>query len=123
VPGEKVAVNPPAIKPNRELTLAEGRVLAPRAERCPPAEGNSIAVDPAIVRLLSNRAVVIGLLAISGPIGLPALWLSRRFSRTTKIVTTVAFLLATVAFPLALTYYWTEIALRPLVEAFDSSKP
>jgi hypothetical protein len=83
----------------------------------------SIEVDPTIGRLLGKRWVVIALLAIAGPLGLPLLWLSCRFSKPTKIVTTMLFLLVTVVAPLAITYYWVEIALRPLVEAFEHAKP
>lgn len=82
----------------------------------------SAELDPAFVRLLGNRLVVVGLLAVAGPLGLPALWLSRRFSKPTKIATTVVFFLATVVAPLALAYYWLEVALRPLVDVFDKAK-
>jgi hypothetical protein len=99
------------------------RPISPRA--IAPADRRatlSAEVDPAFVRLLGNRLVVIGLLAVAGPLGLPALWLSRRFSKPTKIATTVLFFLATVVAPLALAYYWLEIALRPLVDVFDKAK-
>ena len=65
--------------------------------------------------------MVIALLAVAGPIGLPALWFSGKFGRWTKIITTFVFLLITVAFPLAITYYFCEIALRPLVDAFSAA--
>lgn len=77
-----------------------------------------ITLSPGLNGLLSNRLAVVAILALVGPIGLPALWLSPRFSRIAKILTTVLFLLATVALPLAMAYYWLEIALRPLVDAF-----
>ena len=80
-------------------------------------------VDPAIARLVSSRMLVVGLLAIVGPLGLPAMWLSPRFSRLTKIVTTALFLVVTVLLPLTLAYYWLEVALRPLVDAFGQVQP
>ena len=66
---------------------------------------------------LDNRWLVAGLLLVAGPIGLPALWLSRRFSRGVKIVTTALYAALTVAVPIALIWYWCEAAVRPLVDA------
>ncbi len=77
-----------------------------------------VQLDPTLARVLNNRLIVIAILSVAGPIGLPALWLSRRFSRPTKVITTVLFLLLTIGFPLAMVYYWCEVALRPLVDAF-----
>lgn len=94
-----------------------GCAAAPATDRRPLVE-----IDPEIAGLFGNRWLVIGLLLVAGPLGLPALWLSRRFGRTTKIITSVVFFLATVVAPLAITYYWLEIALQPLVEAFRQVK-
>ena len=66
---------------------------------------------------LDNRWLVAGLLLVAGPIGLPALWLSRRFSRGVKIATTALYAALTVAMPMALIWYWCEAAVRPLVDA------
>ena len=108
------ALTPASVSP---IHVATSRpALAAAAEVPPPAA--AIALNPAISRWLSNRLVVVSLLAIAGPLGLPALWLSPRFSRTAKILTTALFLFVTVVFPLALAYYWLEIALRPLVDVF-----
>ena len=78
----------------------------------------SLHIDPTIARALDNRLIVIAIVAVAGPLGLPALWFSRRFNRPTKIVATAAYLLLTVVFPLVMVYYWCELALRPLVDAF-----
>ena len=83
-----------------------------------PRQVATITLNPEFARLLSNRLVVVGILAIVGPLGLPALWLSPRFTRISKILTTAIFLLVTVVLPLAIAYYWLEIAMRPLVDAF-----
>lgn len=105
------------------IDAARGEATRERALSEPPRHAPlSVEIDPAFVRLLGNRFVVIGLLAVAGPLGLPALWFSRKFSKGTKIATTVLFFLATVVAPLALAYYWLEIALRPLVEVFDKAK-
>lgn len=55
-----------------------------------------------------------------GPLGLPALWLNRRFSRKSKILGTIGFLLLTIGLPIALTWYWCHHALQPLIEAFGT---
>ena len=103
-----------------EITELVPAVASPIAE----AEHNGavqIQVDPAIGGILNNRLAVVGILALVGPLGLPALWLSRRFSKPTKIITTVLFLLVTVVMPLALAFYWLEIALRPLADAMHQA--
>jgi hypothetical protein len=72
---------------------------------------------------LDNRWAVLGLLLTTGPIGLPALWLSRKFTRGVKIFVTLLFLLVTVALPLGLMWYWCSIAIAPLVDMFHDSRP
>lgn len=94
-------------------------VVAPRKTNPPPA---IIEVDPAIGRLLNNRLLVVGLLAVTGPVGLPALWFSRRFSRPTKVITTVLLFGVSVVFPLLMAFYWLNVALRPLVDAFSQAR-
>src|SRR5688572_26652194 len=54
-------------------------------------EPRRLAFDGPVGRLLKNRWAIVGLLAAVGPIGLPFLWLSGRFSRPVKIATTVAY--------------------------------
>ena len=65
---------------------------------------------------LERRWVVLAILLCMGPIGLPLVWLSSRFSKLTKIGLTVGFVLLTVVFPIVLVWYWCEAAIRPLVE-------
>ena len=67
---------------------------------------------------LDNRLVVLALLAVAGPLGLPAVWLNRRFSRTTKIVLSLLFFAVTVVLPIVATWYACETLLRPLADAF-----
>ena len=66
---------------------------------------------------LDNRWMVVGLLLVAGPAGLPFLWFSRRFSKSVKILTSVAYAVLTVAVPLGLVWYWCEVSVRPLVNA------
>ena len=68
--------------------------------------------------LLESRVAVIAILLVAGPLGLPFLWLSGRFSRPTKIITTVAYFGLTVVAPLAVAWYWLDIAVRPLLDVW-----
>jgi len=86
------------------------------AASCPPVAVQVLDGPPSF---LDNRLVVAGLLLAAGPVGLPALWFSRRFSRFTKIATTVVFFLLTAVLPLAVTWYCCDVALRPLVDAMS----
>ncbi len=60
---------------------------------------------------------MIAILLCGGPLGLPLMWCSRSFSRRSKIITTTAYFLFTVVFPLAIAWYFLDFALQPLVEA------
>jgi hypothetical protein len=68
--------------------------------------------------LLESRVAVVGILLVAGPLGLPLLWLSGRFSRPTKIITTVAYFGLTVVAPIAITWYWLDVAVRPLLDVW-----
>ena len=73
---------------------------------------------PVLQSIVNNRMAVIGVIALIGPIGLPALWLSPRFANPTKIAITVTYVLATTIVPLMIAWYWLDYSLRPLVEVF-----
>lgn len=66
--------------------------------------------------VLENRFYVMAILLCAGPIGLPALWFSHRFSRRCKIITTTAYFLVTVVLPIAVLWYCLDVAVRPLVD-------
>jgi hypothetical protein len=72
---------------------------------------------PPVTQMLDNRLVVVAIVLFAGPIGLPALWFSRGFSPRTKILTTAAYLLLTTIVPLAIAWYFLEVAVRPVVNA------
>ena len=100
------------------IAQAAGKPLAPRqAHQSPALSLPSVAVR--MPQWLGNRWIVLGVLLVAGPLGLPALWLSPRFSPTTKILTSAVYFLLTVAAPLAVTWYWLDTALQPLVESFS----
>lgn len=96
---------------SRELAM----LLPPGGNGKPPVPAER---GPVVgLTCLDNRWLVVGLLLVAGPIGLPALWLSRRFSPGVKIATTVLYAALTVVVPIALVWYWCEAAVRPLVDA------
>ncbi len=102
----------------------EEKAVAGQAAAVVIPEANQIAAAPvhpisSARQLLDNRLFVVTLLLIVGPLGLPALWFNRRFSSLTKIFTTVVYFLLTAVLPLALAWYWLEIAVRPLVDSFS----
>jgi len=114
-----------------------GAALAPGCGACPGRDVPSIPpppsamapaprqavlyLPPEVAAWLDNRWIVVGLLLAAGPMGLPALWLSRRFSRWTKIATTALFFLATAVLPLVATWYFCEVSLRPLVDVLSAA--
>ncbi len=69
-----------------------------------------------VVAMLDNRLLVVAIVLCAGPMGLPALWFSRRFSQRTKILTTIGYLLMTTVLPLAIAWYFLEVAVRPVVD-------
>ena len=69
--------------------------------------------------VLENRFYVIAILLCAGPIGLPALWFSRRFSQRAKIITTIGYFIVTAILPLAVAWYFLEIAVRPIADVLS----
>ena len=92
-----------------ELTVVPGHqsTVAPRLE------------ESQVKVVLDNRFFVIAILLCAGPIGLPALWFSRRFSRRSKIITTTGYFLCTAILPLAIAWYFLDFALRPIVDSLS----
>ena len=68
--------------------------------------------------ILNNRLYVSLVIALIGPLGLPALWFSPRFSQRTKIISTCVFVFMTTVVPLVAAWYFLDYSLRPLVDAF-----
>jgi hypothetical protein len=73
---------------------------------------------PTINALLNNQLAVVAMIALVGPLGLPALWFSPRFAKRTKFITTSIYVLLTTVVPIAIAWYWLEYSLRPLVDVF-----
>ena len=66
--------------------------------------------------VVNNRMFVVGMIACAGPLGLLAMWFSQRFSNRAKVITTVSYVLLAIVAPLAVIWYWLNIALRPIVD-------
>ena len=81
----------------------------------------TIQIDPRVLAWLNHRGIVVAILLTCGPLGLPALWFSPRFSKTSKIVISVLLFAATVVAPLALSWYWLDVAVRPVLDALTSA--
>jgi hypothetical protein len=101
------------INDNREVGELSRRSLAP-----------ALNGGTAIAALLDRRWAVIGMIALIGPLGLPALWLSPRFAKKTKVTLTTAYFLFSVVLPLAFIWYllnyWMIDALRPLLDVLGA---
>ena len=72
-----------------------------------------------IQTVLNNRLYVGMVIALIGPLGLPALWFSPRFSNRTKIVLTSIFVVLTTIVPLVIAWYFLDYSMRPLLEVFN----
>ena len=73
----------------------------------------------AIQTVLNNRWYVGMVIALIGPLGLPALWFSPRFNKPTKIIGTLFFVVMTTVVPLAVAWYFLDYRIRPLVDALS----
>ena len=108
-----------------------GREKSIESQGCPDCEARrvSVVLQPQVATIaqrgpvlimpqyLQRRWVVLAILLCTGPIGLPLVWLSRRFSLLAKIGLTAGFVLLTVVLPIVLVWYWCDVAIHPLVEA------
>lgn len=72
-----------------------------------------------VQKVLNNRLYVGIVIALIGPLGLPALWFSPRFSNRTKIILTSIFVVLTTVVPLAIAWYFLDYSMRPLLEVFN----
>lgn len=77
----------------------------------------SVPVPASRVPTWERRSVVLGMIAFVGPLGLLLLWFSRRFGNRSKVLITLAYVAATILFPIALIWYFCDYALQPLVRA------
>ena len=105
-----------------DVVVAEESIDSPHELAVVPSCQTDVATRPAqslVATVLENRGYVIAILLCAGPIGLPALWFSHRFSRRFKIIATGGYFLVTAVLPLAIAWYVLDIAVRPLVDALS----
>ena len=96
-------------------------IVAPTAHNHHRQQSTAVAPNNLATTLqpiTDNRLIVVGMIVFLGPLGLLALWFSRRFSKSTKVLTTVSYVLVAFVLPLAITWYWLNVSLRPLVDMF-----
>ena len=106
------------VSPSAEVALIDSR----QSLAVIPTSQTSVAPRPVqslVTEVLNNRLFVIAMLLCVGPLGLPALWFSHRFSRPCKVITTTGYLLCTVVLPLAVAWCLLDIAVRPIVDALS----
>jgi hypothetical protein len=105
------------------LLLPVAAAPARRELAIPPGSINSTtAKTSAMSVVLNSRGAVWCALLVAGPLGLPLLWLSPRFSSWSKIATTVLFFVVTVLLPIVVAYYFLDIAVQPLLGAFKNGE-
>jgi len=106
--------------PCRDMSvLAEPDSMLIPAELLPPATASPNQAAQALQTILNSRALIFGLVAILGPLGLPAVWFSPRFSQPAKLLITLGYLLLMFVVPLVFFWYALEVPLQPLVDAFE----
>ena len=82
------------------------------------AHHNQSSAATTVQTVLNNRLYVGLVIALIGPLGLPALWFSPRFSQKMKVILTALFVFLTIAVPIAITWFFLDYSIRPLVDAF-----
>jgi hypothetical protein len=105
-----------ALSREMESSAAESRTVAAY-----PSNAPNITLSGPVAVVLNSRMLVITLMLVAGPIGLPALWFSPRFSRTTKALFTLGFFLVTAVLPLVGAWYAFEVLLRPVADAIQKA--
>lgn len=86
-----------------------------------PSEETSLAMSPAVRKIVSSHVVIwTGILAF-GPLALPLLWLSPKYSTVAKTSISVLLIGFTVVLPIAGTLYMCTYGLAPIVDAMQQS--
>jgi len=71
--------------------------------------------------LLENHAIIWSVLLLMGPMGLPLLLLSPKYSVTAKVSISLAMVGVTVVLPIAATLYCTHFLVMPVLEAMETA--
>lgn len=72
-------------------------------------------------RIINSHLVLWVVLLSLGPLGLPLFWISPRYRLWSKLLITVMVLGLTIAFPIALTLYFADFALKPLLNSIQEA--
>ena len=103
---------------NAELATVGNRAVGHVGDTTGTAIANPAAET--LQYVLNNRWIVMGVVALIGPLGLPVLWFSPRFKPTTKFVITGLYVLLTAIVPIVVSYYVLESSFKPIMEVFGS---
>lgn len=72
-------------------------------------------------RIVNSHLVLWVVLLSLGPLGLPLFWISPRYHLWSKLLITVMTLGLTIVFPIALTLYFSDFAMQPLLKAIQDA--
>ncbi|QDU97507.1 hypothetical protein Pla8534_53550 [Lignipirellula cremea] len=97
--------------------------LVPPPAPTPALPPRPLALNGPLLALAKNRPAVLGMLLCVGPLGLPLLWFSPAFSSTAKYIITGLYFALTAILPLVITWYFVDIGVRPLLQAFEHLRP
>lgn len=103
---------------NAAIATRENRAVGHVDNATGTAISNSAAES--LQYVLNNRWMVMGVVALIGPLGLPVLWFSPRFKPTTKFVITGVYVLLTAIIPVVVSYYVLESSFKPIADVFGS---
>ena len=104
---------------------ASGEIVQAYVVAAPSTRDLPLAPNPTLQSIktaLNNRWLVIAIVALIGPLGLPALWFSPRFKPWIKVTVTAVYVLLTAVVPVVVSWYIMKESFHPLVEVFGPSR-
>lgn len=108
---------------NEKTELLDKPQLPAVAPEAPvPAERTIDAGLPPSIRTAVRSHAIIWVVILSiGPLGLPLLWLSPKYSAWSKILISLATVFVTVIFPILVYIYCAEYLMRELLNALEEA--
>ncbi len=106
----------PALAEEELVPLQSAISVEPIASHPVPAQ-----MPSTFALVLNHRMILFTILLVFGPLGLPLIWMSPRFSVWMKLLVTTTTIGITIIFPIAMTLYWADYALQPLLEAMQTA--
>ena len=105
-----------------ELLDAPQAVPAVRASVTPPAPRTIDAgLPPAVRTVVNNHLIIWTVILTFGPLGLPLIWLSPKYSIWSKSLVTVITLGLTIVLPIAVTLYCAQFLVHPVLDAMQEA--